>query len=149
MREEDASETEAGYNSEDEYNHLGVQLSEEEWLEKDRKFEQVMRKKGYIIKLMIEDGSCLFRAVADQLYGDQEMHVSVRDQCMNYIAQNGDYFSQYLTEDISEYVARKRYLGVHGNHLEIQALSEMYNRPIHIYCYSAEPINTFQVRFRI
>ena len=60
-------------------------------------------------------------------------------------AQNGDYFSQYLTEDISEYVARKRYLGVHGNHLEIQALSEMYNRPIHIYCYSAEPINTFQV----
>jgi len=94
--------------------------------------------------LMIEDGSCLFRAVADQLYGDQEMHVSVRDQCMNYIAQNGDYFSQYLTEDISEYVARKRYLGVHGNHLEIQALSEMYNRPIHIYCYSAEPINTFQ-----
>ena len=148
MREEDASETEAGYNSEDEYNHLGVQLSEEEWLEKDRKFEQVMRKKGYIIKLMIEDGSCLFRAVADQLYGDQEMHVSVRDQCMNYIAQNGDYFSQYLTEDISEYVARKRYLGVHGNHLEIQALSEMYNRPIHIYCYSAEPINTFQVSIK-
>ena len=145
MREEDA-DTEAGYNSEDEYNHYGVQLSEEEWLEKDRKFEQVMRKKGYIIKLMIEDGSCLFRAVADQLYGDQEMHVSVRDQCMNYIAQNSDYFSQYLTEDISEYVARKRYLGVHGNHLEIQALSEMYNRPIHIYCYSAEPINTFQVR---
>ena len=42
-------------------------------------------------------------------------------------------------------MARKRYLGVHGNHLEIQALSEMYNRPIHIYCYSAEPINIFQV----
>ena len=31
---------------------------------------------------------------------------------------------------------RKRYLGVHGNHLEIQAMSEMYNRPIYIYCYS-------------
>ena len=50
-----------------------------------------------------------------------------------------------MTEDIHEYIARKRYLGVHGNHLEIQALSEMYNRPIHIYCYSAEPINMFQV----
>ena len=49
-----------------------------------------------------------------------------------------------MTEDISDYVARKRYLGVHGNHLEIQALSEMYNRPIHIYCYSPDPINIFQ-----
>ena len=36
-------------------------------------------------------------------------------------------------------------MGVQGNHLEIQALSEMYNRPIHIYSYSAEPMNSFQV----
>lgn len=49
-----------------------------------------------------------------------------------------------MTEDLSVYVERKRFLGVHGNHLEIQALSEMYNRPIHIYCYSSEPINIFQ-----
>lgn len=83
MREEDAEEN--GYNSEDEYNHLGVQLTEEEWLEKDNKFEQQMRKKGYIIKKTVEDGSCLFRAVADQIYGDQEMHVSVRQQCMDYL----------------------------------------------------------------
>ena len=60
-----------------------------------------------------------------------------------------DYFSQYVTEEITEYVERKRFLGVHGNHLEIQALSEMYNRPIHIYCYSAEPINIFQVKFLV
>lgn len=49
-----------------------------------------------------------------------------------------------MTEDIHQYVERKRYLGVHGNHLEIQALSEMYSRAIHIYCYSEEPINIFQ-----
>merc|ERR1719495_746434 len=133
-----------GYNSEDEYSHYGVQLSEEEWQEKDRRFERLMKRKGYVIKKMKEDGSCLFRAVADQIYGDQEMHGVVRDHCMNYIEQNSDYFSQYMTESISDYVERKRFLGVHGNHLEIQALSEMYNRPIHIYCYSAEPINIFQ-----
>ena len=50
--------------------------------------------------------------------------------------QNADYYSQYVTEDIADYIERKRYLGVHGNHLEIQAMSELYNRPIHIYCYS-------------
>ena len=86
MQEEDAEEN--GYNSEDEYNHLGVQLSEEQWIEKDRKFEQFLRKKGYIIKKMVEDGSCLFRAVADQLYGDQEMHVTVRKNCMDYLVSS-------------------------------------------------------------
>jgi OTU domain-containing protein 5 len=49
---------------------------------------------------------------------------------------NADYFSQYVTENFEEYVSRKRLIQVHGNHLEIQALSELYNRPIHIYCYS-------------
>jgi OTU domain-containing protein 5 len=49
---------------------------------------------------------------------------------------NADYFSQYVTENFEEYVSRKRLTQVHGNHLEIQALSELYNRPIHIYCYS-------------
>ena len=140
----DDADVEGGYNSEDEYSHIGVQLTEEEWQGKDRRFERLMKKKGFVIKKMQEDGSCLFRAVADQIYGDEEMHCSVRRHCMDYIEQNSDYFSQYVTEEISDYVERKRFVGVHGNHLEIQALSEMYNRPIHIYCYSAEPINIFQ-----
>eukprot|EP00092_Neocalanus_flemingeri_P022135 GFUD01024011.1.p1 GENE.GFUD01024011.1~~GFUD01024011.1.p1 ORF type:complete len:552 (-),score=140.82 GFUD01024011.1:329-1984(-) len=135
---------EEGYNSEDEYSHVGQTLSEEEWVEKDLRFERIMGRKGYNIKRMGEDGACLFRAVADQLYGDQEMHHCVRAQCMDYIERNADYYSQYVTEDFEEYVSRKRTPQVHGNHLEIQALSEMYSRPIHIYCYSSEPINIFQ-----
>lgn len=46
-----------------------------------------MRKKGYIIKKMGEDGACLFRAVSDQVYGDQEMHTVVRKHCMDYIVR--------------------------------------------------------------
>lgn len=40
---------------------------------------------GFIVKKMGEDGACLFRAVADQVYGDQEMHGVVRKHCMDYI----------------------------------------------------------------
>ena len=44
-----------------------------------------MRKKGFIVKSMGEDGACLFRAVADQIYGDQEMHGVVRQLVMDYM----------------------------------------------------------------
>jgi OTU domain-containing protein 5 len=40
-----------------------------------------------------------------------------------------------VTEDFDKYVTRKRRWNVHGNHLEIQAMSELYNRTIEVYCY--------------
>ena len=53
--------------------------------QRERRFEKKMRKKGFIIKKMGEDGACLFRAVSDQVYGDQDMHSVVRKHCMDYI----------------------------------------------------------------
>lgn len=55
--------------------------------------------------------------------------------------KNGDYFSQYVTENFADYIRRKRCEHIHGNHIEIQALSEIFNRPIQVYHYSSEPIN--------
>lgn len=118
-------------------------MTEEELAEKERSFEEKLRKKGYSIKKMGEDGACMFRAVADQIYGDQEMHTSVRKLCMDYMAKNSDYYSQYVTEDFDKYVQRKRCDHIHGNHIEMQAMSEMFNRHIEVYHYSSEPINIF------
>ena len=59
-------------------------------------------------------------------------------------AKNSDYFSQYVTEDFGEYLKRKSLDHSHGNHIEIQAMSEMFNRPIEVYHYGSEPINIFQ-----
>lgn len=92
---------------------------------------------GFEIKKITEDGACLFRSIADQVYGDQEFHYQVREDCMNYIVQNRDYFEPYVTEDFDKYVTRKRTWNVHGNHLEIQAMSELYNRTIEVYCYKS------------
>ena len=50
-------------------------------------FERVLAKKGYQIKKIKEDGACLFRAVADQVYGDEEMHSTIRCHCMDYIVR--------------------------------------------------------------
>uniref|UniRef100_A0A1Y1NBK8 ubiquitinyl hydrolase 1 n=1 Tax=Photinus pyralis TaxID=7054 RepID=A0A1Y1NBK8_PHOPY len=137
----------SGCNSEDEYDSrrpltIGSPTAEE-WARRDAYFSRCLLKLGFEIKKMHEDGACLFRAIADQVYGDQELHSTVRSQCMDYIVQNQDFFAPYVTEDFDKYVERKRRWYVHGNHLEIQALSEMYNRTIEVYCYHTEPINIF------
>lgn len=66
---------------------------------------------------------------------------------MDYIAKNADYFKQYMTEDVDRYLSRKRQDTCHGNHIEIIAIAEIYNRPIEVYEYSIDPKNTFQSVF--
>ena len=41
-----------------------------------------------------------------------------------------------MTEDFNEYLKRKRIDSAHGNHIEMQAISELYNRPVEVYQYS-------------
>lgn len=56
--------------------------------ERERQFEiDIRRAKGYEVKRMMEDGNCLFRAVADQVYGDPEAHDLVRQMCMDYMVR--------------------------------------------------------------
>ena len=53
-----------------------------------------------------------------------------------------------MTEDVDRYLSRKRQETCHGNHIEIIAIAEIYNRPIEVYEYSIEPKNTFQSAFQ-
>ena len=137
-----------GYNSGDEYPSVSKESrpcwTPEQVIDMERRFEKVMRKKGYLLMKMGDDGACLFRAVADQVYADEEMHSLVRRLCCDYMTKNSDYFSQYVTEDFNQYVMRKRREHIQGNHVELQALSELFGRPIEVYHYSSEPINIFQ-----
>ncbi|THG03435.1 hypothetical protein TEA_013953 [Camellia sinensis var. sinensis] len=148
-----------GYNSADEQGPCFGPCYDD--AERERQFEiDVRRAKGLEVKRMLEDGNCLFRAVADQVYGDCEAYnlEQERDHFSQFITegfmsyckrkrrdkeQERDHFSQFITEGFMSYCKRKRRDKVYGNNVEIQALAEMYNRPIHIYSYSTEPINTF------
>nr|GMD71351.1 OTU domain-containing protein 5-B-like [Ipomoea batatas] len=131
-----------GYNSADEQGpSLGPSYDD---AERERQFEIDLRRvKGLEVKKMMEDGNCLFRAVADQVYGDSEVYDLIRQMCIDYMERERDHFSQFITEGFTSYCKRKRRDKVYGNNVEIQALCEMYNRPIHIYSYSTEPINIF------
>ncbi|XP_051156396.1 uncharacterized protein LOC127278639 [Leptopilina boulardi] len=112
-------------------------------LNEELSFEERLQEVGFIVKKMGGDGACLFRSVADQVYGNEEMHVNVRKDCMDYIESKQERFSAYIAEDFITYINRKRQNHVFGNHVEIQAISEMYNRTVKLFRYSTEPSNVF------
>lgn len=51
-------------------------------------------------------------------------------------AKNKDFFKAYVTEDFNLYLSRKRLDNCHGNNVEMQAICELYNRPVEVYQYS-------------
>jgi len=72
------------------------------------------------------------------------MHGAVRKLCMDYMEKERDHFSQFVTEDFESYMARKREDKCFGNHVEMQAISEVYCRPIEVYHgRSLTPLNIF------
>lgn len=97
------------------------------------------------------DGNCLFRAISLQVYGDATMHMEVRGHCLDFMEREAAHFRDFVAdEEFHEYIDRKRTEGVHGNHTEIQAMSELYNRSILVFVpnHGIEPINIFHSEYK-
>ena len=65
---------------------------------------------------------------------------------MDYIDSERNYFSNYIeggAQAMDDYLDGKRLNGAWGDDLEIQAMSEMYERPVEIYAYDNKPMRTF------
>lgn len=41
-------------------------------------------------------GNCLFNALSDQLYGNQEMHAFLRDATIEHMRDNSEFYRQYM-----------------------------------------------------
>ncbi|KAK0347734.1 hypothetical protein LTR94_001261 [Friedmanniomyces endolithicus] len=42
------------------------------------------------------DGNCLFNALSDQLYGNQNEHAAIRSRVINYMRDNAAYYKQFI-----------------------------------------------------
>lgn len=63
---------------------------------------------------------------------------------MDYILSEKQYFKDFISDrSVEDYVSRKRQNAEWGDDIEIQAISEIYNRPVEIYAYSNVPMRTF------
>lgn len=108
---------------------------------------QQLKARGLEIRPQEGDGNCFFRAVSLQVYGDATMHQEVRQRCCDFMANDQAHFEQFINDEVyADYLERKRNNGVHANNPEIQAISELYSRPVEVYTEESgsQPINIFQ-----
>lgn len=90
---------------------------------------------GYMEKEVIGDGNCLFRAVCDQLEGNDNNYATIRHSVCNYMERNEKDFVTFLEENIpfSVYIRRMRIDGFWGGNIELYAVSKLYNVNIMIH----------------
>lgn len=79
------------------------------------------------------DGNCLFRSVSIQLFGDESWHDRVRADCVDFMRKDSRHFESFVAEPFARYVDRMAHSGVFGDHVEIQAMAELYGRPVVVY----------------
>jgi len=89
------------------------------------------------------DGNCLFRAVAHQVYGDESIHAIIREKVVEYLRLEKNYFMEYVDQNFNSYLEDMAKDGVWGGNVEIQAMCEIYGRPIEIYAYSNAPMRSY------
>ncbi|KAL4467723.1 hypothetical protein ABPG74_013058 [Tetrahymena malaccensis] len=169
---------------------------EQKKINKIQQHNEQLAKKGLVLRQMDSDGNCLFRSVADQLYGDQSLHSEIRKYVIEYLQIEKPYFINFIAEmeenskknkkknkkrkekqeklqkEIEQaekqveiepkneldllfdrYVQEMSENGTWGDNIEIQIISEIYQRSVEIYvAFQETPMRTFhenQDKFKV
>ncbi|XP_028764036.1 OTU domain-containing protein 3 isoform X2 [Neltuma alba] len=71
------------------------------------------------------DGNCFFRALADQLEGNEEEHQKYRSMVVKHIMDNRDIFEPFIEDEVpfEEYCQSMQNDGTWAGHMELQAAS--------------------------
>lgn len=91
-----------------------------------RDFNSYAKAIGCKIRGIKTDGNCLFRALSDQLYGNDQQQKEIRQRVVKHLQDNLDEFSPFLLEDFEAYCNKMNRDGVWGGNLELVAFSHCY-----------------------
>ncbi|CAJ0929805.1 unnamed protein product [Ranitomeya imitator] len=58
--------------------------------------DSYLRAHGLYRKKIAKDGSCLFRAVAEQILHSQASHLEIRRSCIQYLSDNRAHFESFF-----------------------------------------------------
>lgn len=104
---------------------------------------EINRQNDYLVQYglyrqpIIGDGNCLFRAISNALFGNQDHHLELRLSAVNEIEQNLDHFRMHFHNDnnnlpmnefeIQRELNQLRQLGTFAGQESILALSRLFN----------------------
>jgi len=120
-------------------------------------YRQALRKK---FKLYVypakADGNCLFRSVAQQMYGDEQHHIIIREFCVSYMQARAVTFQPFVSSSMAGFTSHLQRMrkpvdtcddsdakkqkstltspDTWGGEPEIKAMSELYQRPVQVFC---------------
>ncbi|XP_029139712.1 OTU domain-containing protein 4 [Protobothrops mucrosquamatus] len=92
-----------------------------------------LRSQGLYRKRVAKDGSCLFRAVAEQVFHSQIQHLDVRMACINYLWKNREKFEAFIEGPFEEHLKHLENPQEWVGQVEISALSLMFKKDFIIY----------------
>jgi OTU domain-containing protein 4 len=95
--------------------------------------DEELSKRKLKRKYVAKDGSCLFRAVAEQAWHVQTYHWDLRRKCAEHIQKRRKHFEEFLTEPINDYCFKLKNSHVWGGEPELKALSELLDCTITVY----------------
>lgn len=100
-----------------------------------KSFRNQLEAQGLKLKDVIGDGNCLFRALADQLDGDQNMHWKHRKDAVAYMKEHKDDFIPFIEESVTfeKYLQNLASAGTYGGNDSIVAFARKNNTDIIIH----------------
>jgi len=78
------------------------------------------------------DGNCQFRALSQQLYGDESQHDAIRANIVQWLKSKPEQYADFVHEPFDDYIDRLARNGEWGDNVTLQAASDMLCREIHI-----------------
>ncbi|XP_072552988.1 OTU domain-containing protein 4 [Salminus brasiliensis] len=105
----------------------------------EKLMDEYLKANGLYRRRIAKDGSCLFRAVAEQVLHCQGLHTKVRAECVKYLRQNRELYESFIEGDFEEYLQRLQDPQSWVGQVEITALAVLYKHDFIIYQNPGEP----------
>uniref|UniRef100_A0A3Q0S8W1 ubiquitinyl hydrolase 1 n=1 Tax=Amphilophus citrinellus TaxID=61819 RepID=A0A3Q0S8W1_AMPCI len=102
-----------------------MQSNDERGVEK--LMDDYLKSIGLHRKKIAKDGSCLFRAVAEQVLHCQSLHTKVRAKCVEFLEQNRDNYEAFIEGDFEDYLCKLQDPQVKTSNCPFSAMLDHFN----------------------
>ena len=81
---------------------------------------------------VLGDGNCLFRALSRLLFDSEDWHAFVRQQLVEFESLNSSLMQSYCDGNVSNHIAKVKYLTIWGTHVELVAAASLLKMTIYV-----------------